>query len=181
MKTPTRSAPITQLLTRRRGLLPVAAALLLCAGPMTAYCADLDLAPPELQAGTDSALVLQVGHHNSAQITQHGIDKAARIAQVGAQNNASITQTGLADQAIAVQYGAGNSATIYQTGSNDQAITAQYGAGNQAYVLQTASDAGARVNEIGLGNKIIVLQTHPSSTPVNVNTIGIGTTRLVIE
>jgi minor curlin subunit len=180
MKKPTHPATFSHLF-QRRSLMPVATALLLAASPLSAYCADPDLALPELQGNTDSALVLQVGHQNAAHITQSGSTKAAQIAQAGAGNSASITQLGLADQAIAVQYGAGNSSTIYQAGNNDKAATAQYGLGNQAYVGQTAGNVSAQVNELGLGNKTILLQTHPGATPVTLNVAGIGKTTLYIQ
>lgn len=180
MKKPIRSALFAQL-PGQRNWVPIAAALLLSASPLPGYCADPDLALPELQANTASAQTLQVGHQNVAHITQSGSTKAAQIAQVGAGNNASITQLGMADQAIAAQYGAGNSSTIYQTGNNDKAATAQYGLGNQTYVGQTASNVSAQVNELGLGNKAILLQTHPGATPVTLNVAGIGKTMLYIQ
>lgn len=175
----------------RKGSLALGLAtfLILAATPLPGYCANPDLAHPELLPSTytgsgQDASTLQIGRNNYAQIGQSATantSQNARINQIGSHNVANITQNGLQDQAIAAQYGSGNTANIVQTGSNDAAISNQYGTGNNTGIVQSASNVSATVNVVGVGNNAFVLQTRSGAAPVNVNAFGVGKTVLYIQ
>ncbi|HEX7387132.1 MAG TPA: hypothetical protein VF285_07640 [Castellaniella sp.] len=170
-------ATVMRAVSVRRTFSTLLATGTLLALPVTAYCADPDLASPE---GV-MAVTTQVGVQNDAYISQRGASKTATIAQTGGLNMATITQTGLNEAAIATQYGSGNVAGIIQAGVNDVAAVRQYGVGNDAFVGQFGNNLMASVNQVGLLNKAVVIQLTPGLPVQTVNQVGIGRTSLVIR
>ena len=62
----------------------------------------------------NTALILQVGSYNTAQVDQASGRNLAFVAQSGAFNTASVQQKGVSSQSIVVQRGTGNTALTTQ-------------------------------------------------------------------